>query len=121
MRRRIICALVLGVTAIGGLLLWQQTSKPTRSKYVFINETGRQDFDLALRMSLKLAEKNQESKTLWSCWQRFRQPRPLKRRRPRSSRSSELAHDATAGGSCTFTARRKTCLRLKCLMRWKAT
>lgn len=57
MRGRIICALVLGVTAIGGLLLWQQTSKPTRNKYVFINETGGHDFDLALRMSLKLAEK----------------------------------------------------------------
>ena len=57
MNRRIISALVLGVTAIGGLLLWQQTSEPKRSKYVLINETGRHDFDLAFRMSLKLAEK----------------------------------------------------------------
>ena len=57
MSRRIISALVLGVTAIGGLLLWQQTSEPKRSKYVLINETGRHDFDLAFRMSLKLAEK----------------------------------------------------------------
>src|ERR1700719_1434703 len=56
MSRRIISALVLGVTAIGGLLLWQQTSEPKRSKYVLINETGRHDFDLAFRMSLKLAE-----------------------------------------------------------------
>ena len=57
MSRRIISALVLGVTAIGGLLLWHQTSEPKRSKYVLINETGRHDFDLAFRMSLKLAEK----------------------------------------------------------------
>ena len=42
---------------IGGLLLWQLTSKTKRSEYVLINETGSHDFDLAFRMSLKLAEK----------------------------------------------------------------
>lgn len=57
MRRWIISALVLSVAVIGCLWLWQHTSEPKRSKYVLINETGRHDFDLAFRMSLKLAEK----------------------------------------------------------------
>src|SRR5260370_24877647 len=57
MARRIIIALVLSVAVIGGAFLWQYTREPKRSKYVLINETGRHDFDLAFRMSLKLAEK----------------------------------------------------------------
>ena len=42
---------------IGGALLWSHTHEPQRSEYVLINETSRHDFDLAFRMSLKLAEK----------------------------------------------------------------
>jgi hypothetical protein len=50
-------ALVSVASVIGGALLWQHPREPQRSKYVLINETGRHDFDLAFRMSLKLAEK----------------------------------------------------------------
>lgn len=57
MGRRIIGVLTLGIAVIGGLLLWQHTTQPKRSKYVLINETGSHNFDLAFRMSLKLAEK----------------------------------------------------------------
>ncbi|HEY2497447.1 MAG TPA: TPM domain-containing protein [Candidatus Angelobacter sp.] len=57
MAKRTVLALFLSVTVIAGALLWQHTSEPKRSKYVLINETGRHDFDLAFRMSLKLAEK----------------------------------------------------------------
>jgi tetratricopeptide (TPR) repeat protein len=39
------------------VLLWKHPQAPQRSKYVLINETARHDFDLAFRMSLKLAEK----------------------------------------------------------------
>ena len=42
---------------VGGIVLWQHTREPKRSRYVLVNETGRRDFDLAFRMSLKLAEK----------------------------------------------------------------
>jgi hypothetical protein len=47
-------ALLLGV---GGALLWHHPVATHRSEYVLINETGRHDFDLSYRMSLKLAEK----------------------------------------------------------------
>src|SRR5205823_4464464 len=57
MAKWIIIALVLGVAVIGGAFLWPHTLEPQRRKYVLINETGRLDFDLAFRMSLKLAEK----------------------------------------------------------------
>ena len=57
MARWISLALVLGVAVIGGVFLWQHTREPKRNRYVLINETGSHDFDLALRMSLKLAEK----------------------------------------------------------------
>jgi hypothetical protein len=50
-------ALVSVATVLGGALLWQHTREPQRSMYVVINETDRQDFDLAFKMSLKLAEK----------------------------------------------------------------
>ena len=42
---------------VGGIVLWRHTREPKRSRYVLVNETGRRDFDLAFRMSLKLAEK----------------------------------------------------------------
>jgi tetratricopeptide (TPR) repeat protein len=50
-------ALVLSVAVIIGAFLWQHTREPKRDRYVLINETSSHDFDLALRMSLKLAEK----------------------------------------------------------------
>lgn len=50
-------ALMSIAAVIGGALLWQHTREPQRGMYVLINETGRHDFDLAFRMSLKLAEK----------------------------------------------------------------
>src|SRR5882762_2765903 len=50
-------ALVTVAAVIGGVLLWQHTREPQHSQYVLINETARHDFDLAFRMSLKLAEK----------------------------------------------------------------
>jgi len=46
--------LVLG---IGGMLALQHARAPQRDRYVLVNETGRHDYDLAFRMSLKLAEK----------------------------------------------------------------
>jgi TPM domain len=39
-----------------GALLWKRAQAPQRARYVLINETARHDFDLAFRMSLKLAE-----------------------------------------------------------------
>jgi len=57
MARRIAIALVLSVAVIGGAVLWQRRREPMRTRYVLINETRRHDFDLAFRMSLKLAEK----------------------------------------------------------------
>lgn len=51
-------ALVLIVAALAGAaVLWRHQAPPPRARYVLINETGVHDFDLALRMSLKLAEK----------------------------------------------------------------
>jgi TLP18.3/Psb32/MOLO-1 phosphatase superfamily protein len=57
MAKWLIIALVSVAAAIGGALLWQHTREPQRTKYVLINETSRHDFDLAFKMSLKLAEK----------------------------------------------------------------
>jgi len=57
MSRRTIGAVIIAVAVIGALLLWQRSAEPKRSQYVLINETGNHDFDLAFRMSLKLAEK----------------------------------------------------------------
>jgi hypothetical protein len=50
--------------ACGGILIalgaaflgWQHAHAPKRARYVMINETDQHDFDLAFRMSLKLAE-----------------------------------------------------------------
>ena len=55
--RRISIPLLLSVVMIGGAFLWQRAREPKRDQYVLINQTGRHDFDLAFRMSLKLAEK----------------------------------------------------------------
>lgn len=48
------CAAIL--IAPGAAFLWHQTRVPKRPHYVMINETDQHDFDLAFRMSLKLAE-----------------------------------------------------------------
>jgi hypothetical protein len=52
-------ALTFGAVLIGlgaAFVGWQQAHAPKRPQYVMINETGQHDFDLAFRMSLKLAE-----------------------------------------------------------------
>jgi hypothetical protein len=54
MRRGLILTCIALVLAAVG---WQLYGKPHRSQYVLINETGQHDFDLAFKMSLKLAEK----------------------------------------------------------------
>lgn len=56
MARRIFWICLLVLAAIVGLFAWQQAHGPQRAEYVLVNETGQHDFDLALRMSLKLAE-----------------------------------------------------------------
>ena len=45
------------VPVIGSALLWRHASEAQRIQYVLINETDRHDFDLAFKMSLKLAER----------------------------------------------------------------
>jgi hypothetical protein len=57
MTRRFTIASVSVVVVFGAALLWQHTREPRRSEYVLINQTDHHDFDLAFRMSLKLAEK----------------------------------------------------------------
>jgi hypothetical protein len=49
------CGAVLA--AIVGGFAWVKWHAPPRAQYVLINETDQHDFDLAFRMSLKLAEK----------------------------------------------------------------
>ena len=58
MTRRIAFALVLAaaVAFAAGLYTRRAHHAPPRPRYVLINETNQHDFDLALRMSLKLAE-----------------------------------------------------------------
>ena len=47
----------LAILAVGiSALAWHQLRAPQRPHYVLINETAEHDFDLAFRMSLKLAE-----------------------------------------------------------------
>ena len=53
-RLQLICVAVLA--ALGGAVAWHHAQTPRRPQYVLINETGQHDFDLAFRMSLKLAE-----------------------------------------------------------------
>ena len=57
MSKRIVIALLIGVAVIGAAFLWPRTRPPKRDEYVLINQTANHDFDLAFRMSLKLAEK----------------------------------------------------------------
>ncbi len=45
------------VLALAAGFAWHHARVPDRAEYVMINETDQHDFDLALRMSLKLAEK----------------------------------------------------------------
>ena len=56
MTKRVVfaCLAILGVAL--GALAWHHVSAPQRPRYVLINETAEHDFDLAFRMSLKLAE-----------------------------------------------------------------
>jgi hypothetical protein len=53
MRRGLIFICIALLVAVG----WQHYGKPHRPQYVLINETGLHDYDLAFKMSLKLAEK----------------------------------------------------------------
>ncbi|HEY2781392.1 MAG TPA: TPM domain-containing protein [Steroidobacteraceae bacterium] len=50
-----VCGAILVALAAG--LAWNRARVPERAEYVMINETDQHDFDLAFRMSLKLAEK----------------------------------------------------------------
>jgi TPM domain len=50
----LVCVAILA--ALGAAYAWHQTHAPKRPQYVMINETDQHDFDLAFRMSLKLAE-----------------------------------------------------------------
>ena len=54
-RSTLVCVAVLA--ALAGAFAWYHTRAPQRPEYVLINETDQHDFDLAFRMSLKLAEK----------------------------------------------------------------
>jgi hypothetical protein len=44
------------LAALAGGFAWRYTHTPQRPQFVLINETDQHDFDLAFRMSLKLAE-----------------------------------------------------------------
>jgi TLP18.3/Psb32/MOLO-1 phosphatase superfamily protein len=52
-------ALVVGLVVLLGVGAWvsRHYGKPHRPRYVLINETGQHDYDLAFKMSLKLAER----------------------------------------------------------------
>ncbi len=50
----IACAVALAAVCVG--FAWDRARVPSHPRYVLINETSRHDFDLALRMSLKIAE-----------------------------------------------------------------
>jgi hypothetical protein len=50
--------ILVGVALAGaGGVFWWLHAAPQRAEYVLINETGQHDYDLAFKMSLKLAEK----------------------------------------------------------------
>src|ERR1700732_2922650 len=53
---RFAIALTLAAAVAGAAYLRWQPREAPRPRYVLVNETGRHDFDLAFRMSLKLAE-----------------------------------------------------------------
>jgi hypothetical protein len=50
-------AILASAGAMVAALLLQHAGRAPRGKYVLVNETGNHDFDLAFRMSLKLAER----------------------------------------------------------------
>jgi hypothetical protein len=50
----LVCLAILA--ALGASFVWHQTHAPKRPQYLMINGTDQHDFDLAFRMSLKLAE-----------------------------------------------------------------
>jgi hypothetical protein len=54
--RRIQWVCVAVLAALAGGFAWRHAHTPQRPQYVLINETDQHEFDLALRMSLKLAE-----------------------------------------------------------------
>jgi hypothetical protein len=56
-RAAAVVAVASAALLIAGALLWRHAHETPRDRYVLVNETGRHDFDLALRMSLKLAER----------------------------------------------------------------
>src|SRR5579871_515064 len=56
LRAPILACVALAVAA-SGWFAWQRQNAPHRPRYVLVNETGRHDYDLAFKMSLKLAEK----------------------------------------------------------------
>src|SRR5471030_3035710 len=56
-RRRLLFSVAVLLVVGGGWLALHFMGKPQRAEYVLINETGQHDFDLAFRMSLKLAER----------------------------------------------------------------
>src|SRR6185437_457207 len=55
--RGVLLVACLALAALGASWAWKLHARPPRPRYVLVNETGRHDFDLALRMSLSLAEK----------------------------------------------------------------
>jgi hypothetical protein len=57
MTTKTILACLAMLAAIGGGFAWYHNQAPQRPRYVLINDTDQHDFDLAFRMSLKLAEK----------------------------------------------------------------
>ena len=56
-RRSALIVVCVALAAVAGGFAWWHQREPHRSEYVLINETGRHDYDLAFKMSLKLAEK----------------------------------------------------------------
>src|SRR5476649_2485780 len=56
-RRALLFACVALTAAAGSWWTWRQLHAPQRAEYVLINETAQHDYDLAFKMSLKLAEK----------------------------------------------------------------
>jgi len=57
MTKRVTVVLALSAAIVAVALLWQHPHQPQRGRYVLINQTDQHDFDLAFKMSLKLAEK----------------------------------------------------------------
>src|ERR1700694_5617541 len=56
-RRTLLVACVIFATVGGSWWAWQHQRVPRRPEYLLINETAQHDYDLAFKMSLKLAER----------------------------------------------------------------